>query len=341
MLMPGEHVLTTQDVARMGGQAGVYAFRNALARTGGVRGFATGGGVIGNDTVGADFFGLSQVPIIGAIVNLLIKVLLQVIGVNIEVADTLNEISGQFRQFRGDFKAFEASGRLMNDTSGLVDRTGSSEQKAIDERVRIFKQVLSGLIKYIIQKIIIPITQAVLQTLLSSASSAIGGAVSGGVNTVAPGAGGIAGSLVSGLMNSAGSAAINIVGELVNDIAGAAVGPIVSLITDGFMGMFGKLLSPILSGGIGGFLSMLFPFLAFDEGGIAPGVGLLPKATIEPERVLSPRQTSAFEDMVRANFKSGPTDNSKTVTAEIHLHNGRATPEAVRDELLDLLIGVR
>jgi hypothetical protein len=65
MLMPGEFVLNTSDVQRMGGFAGVERFRSAMSRQGGVRGFATGGGVNADKTVGADFFGLSQVPIIG------------------------------------------------------------------------------------------------------------------------------------------------------------------------------------------------------------------------------------------------------------------------------------
>ena len=42
MLAPGEHVLTAADVARMGGQAGVYAFRSALGQG---RGYASGGAV--------------------------------------------------------------------------------------------------------------------------------------------------------------------------------------------------------------------------------------------------------------------------------------------------------
>jgi len=36
----------------------------------------------------------------------------------------------------------------------------------------------------------------------------------------------------------------------------------------------------------------------YDRGGIAPGVGLMAKKTIRPERVLSPRQTDAFDDLV-------------------------------------------
>jgi hypothetical protein len=37
---------------------------------------------------------------------------------------------------------------------------------------------------------------------------------------------------------------------------------------------------------------------AYDKGGIANGVGMMPKRTIKPERVLSPHQTSAFDRLV-------------------------------------------
>jgi hypothetical protein len=36
----------------------------------------------------------------------------------------------------------------------------------------------------------------------------------------------------------------------------------------------------------------------YDRGGIANGIGLMPKMTLEPERVLSPRQTAAWESLV-------------------------------------------
>jgi len=44
MASVGEHMLDAQDVARMGGHAGVYAFRDALSK-GNLRGFADGGAV--------------------------------------------------------------------------------------------------------------------------------------------------------------------------------------------------------------------------------------------------------------------------------------------------------
>lgn len=45
MAMPGEHMLTTSDVDKMGGQAGVFRFRHAL-QAGQVKGYADGGPVV-------------------------------------------------------------------------------------------------------------------------------------------------------------------------------------------------------------------------------------------------------------------------------------------------------
>lgn len=43
----------------------------------------------------------------------------------------------------------------------------------------------------------------------------------------------------------------------------------------------------------------------YDRGGIAKDVGLMLKNTNRPERVLSPRQTTSFEEMVKRDFQSG------------------------------------
>ena len=50
-------------------------------------------------------------------------------------------------------------------------------------------------------------------------------------------------------------------------------------------------------------------YLAFDKGGIANGLGFLSKQTIKPERILSPRQTKAFENLV-GNITSNPVLNA-------------------------------
>ena len=50
-------------------------------------------------------------------------------------------------------------------------------------------------------------------------------------------------------------------------------------------------------------------YLSYDQGGIASGIGYMPKATLEPERVLSPRQTKAFEKLVN-NITTNPVLNA-------------------------------
>jgi hypothetical protein len=355
LAMPGEHMLTTDEVQAMGGHSAVYAWRRAL-RNGQIKGFATGGGVNVNDTVGAEFFGVSQVPILGAIVNLLVRVLLQVLGVNIEARDTLDEMSGDFRDFRGDFQAFDAQGRLLNDTSGLTDRSSTSEETAAAERIRILKIVLEALIKYLIEKVIVPISKAIANSVIQAGA----GAASGAIGASFPG-GSIVGNAVGSVITSAGSASVDIIAEIATDFALAISDVAIEAIFEGLQSLLPGLINGLFSGaglelfagplsqGLGGLLALPFslfgamgtisgPSLSFDSGGTAYGVGYLPKSTIEPEHVLSPRETSALQAYLRAGARGGSTDNSKSVdVGGIHLHGSQATPEGISRKLLELL----
>ncbi|QOC55714.1 tape measure protein [Gordonia phage Archimedes] len=53
----------------------------------------------------------------------------------------------------------------------------------------------------------------------------------------------------------------------------------------------------------------------YDRGGVGVGTGLMAKNVLEPERVLSGRQTSAFEDMVEANFSPRVSNGSDVKVA--------------------------
>lgn len=351
MLMPGEHVLTTADVARMGGQAAVYSFREALARHGGVRGFATGGGVVGNETVGADFFGVSQVPVIGMLVNLLVRVLLKVLGVEIMVRDTLEEMSDDFRSFRGDFQAFDASGRMMNDTSALLDRSSTSEQAAADERIRILKIVIEALIKFIIEKLVVPIGKAVANSMINAGAGAVGGGMSGAF----PG-GSIAGGMASAIISTAGSAAVDIAAEIFTEFSLALTSVLVDMVAEGLQGMFPGIMTSIFGGGIlaagadpftallvGAFgpllgllggLGSVASFPSFDSGGMATGMGFLPKATVEPEYVFSPSQTRRLEEWLSSDRGHG---RQVEIHAPITVTGGAEAGENVRDRLLALI----
>lgn len=83
--------------------------------------------------------------------------------------------------------------------------------------------------------------------------------------------------------------------QTMGQISGQLVGAAIQAATSGSGGIFG--------------------LPAFDSGGLANGMGYMPKATIAPERVLSPRQTSAFEEALSRNF--GPSKASVGLGAEL------------------------
>jgi hypothetical protein len=384
-----EWIFSTDDVAKLGGPDGVAHFVGAL-RSGKLRKFATGGGVgSGNQgsgpnpanvdsTVGADFFGVSQIPIIGTIINLLIDILLKVIGAQIDVRNTLNNLGEDFRGFRGDaFKAFDAQGRLISDTSALVDRSATSQQTAADERIKILKIVLDALIKFIIDKIIVPLLEAVGQAAVSALSSA----VSSGISGASFGAGGAGGAAASSFINSLGDASIQIAGSIGTDVANAAtdailqqlatalpsllpglttslfgggflqvilgpIGTLLQLLLGGFLGALTVLLGGTLGGlgtvipgdalfgGIGGGGGGGLGGLLFDEGGMASGVGYLPKGTMGDELVLSPKNTDIFSRFVGA-LEGGGYRGGTTIHAPIKvIQAGPETPAQVQDRLL-------
>lgn len=353
LLQHGEYVLSTADVARLGGIGAVDQLR---AR--GFRRYAAGGGVIANDVVGAEFFGVSQVPIISTIVNLLVRVLLRVIGVQIEARNTLMEMTGEFRQFRGDaFRAFDAQGRLLNDTSALIDRSVSSEEMAAAERIRILKIVIQAVIEYIIEKVIVPIAKAVANAAIQAGASAAGAAI----NTQAPGAGGI----VSSLISSAGQAGVEIAAQVGTDFALAISETLIDVVAEGLMSTLGDAMTGIFSGAavgtllnplgdlLGNFLGVftglitgvfggaatLIPGVPFDDGGLAVGRGYLPKATAKPELVLSPTETDVFHRFVRALETGGFTrGGNHTISAPITvIGGGRETAEQIENRLLKLM----
>ena len=355
-LSGGEGILIPEAVRAIGGARGVYAlnsrYRSGLPRTnyrtGGMRGFADGGVV--NDTVGADFFGLSEVPIIGGIVNMLVSILLKILGIEIQSRDTLQNMSKAVREFRGDFQKFDASGRLASDSSGLIDRNQSDKDVVNKERVRILTQVIIGVIKYVIEKIIMPLINSAIQAAINFGTQAISSAVGMGVNAVAPGAGGAAGGITNAAVSALGSIAqtggqifTEILGSVLSNGAEVLIGTLASSIPSAIFQIFDlpKLVGTIF-GGVGGLLSGLVGGLGglvggfFDEGGIASGVGFMPKNTIQPERVLSPRQTAAFENAMRSvgGMSGGPEKHvTNHVTQYFSGYDPTAVGAATRDRL--------
>jgi hypothetical protein len=97
-----------------------------------------------------------------------------------------------------------------------------------------------------------------------------------------------------------------------------------------------------LTGGLSGLFAPLAAIVggaSFDNGGVANGVGMMPKATIRPERVLNPEQTALFARMVSALERNGGGGQSgqTLVQAQIHVDGGPEAGRRVRDSLLELM----
>lgn len=77
----------------------------------------------------------------------------------------------------------------------------------------------------------------------------------------------------------------------------------------------------------------------YDSGGIASGVGVLQKNTLQPERVLSPRQTRAFEALVSSITSdsylpagsSTTNNNGTTLTQYVYAHETQDAREVAND----------
>lgn len=82
----------------------------------------------------------------------------------------------------------------------------------------------------------------------------------------------------------------------------------------------------------------------YDAGGIARGVGAMMKNTNKPERVLSPRQTIAFENLVGALAGPGPSTGSGSLTIDrlvIENHGVIASKQEAEDWLTAALVSLK
>jgi hypothetical protein len=97
----------------------------------------------------------------------------------------------------------------MNNNAGLSDRTSSSEQQVANERIRILKLVLQGIIDFLIEKIIVPISKAIAQGIISGLASGAGAAL----GAAFPG-GDIVGAIVSATVSAVADVLIQIAGDI-------------------------------------------------------------------------------------------------------------------------------
>jgi hypothetical protein len=70
----------------------------------------------------------------------------------------------------------------------------------------------------------------------------------------------------------------------------------------------------------------------YDQGGLARGIGVMPKRTIAPERVLSPQQTESFDRLTRVLERNGGTSGGPMVNIEkLVTHDEKAAARAIEE----------
>lgn len=231
----------------------------------------------------------------------LVDTIVRLTGVEIEIRDLMYAVSDDIKKFRGDdFRAFDETGQLLSDTASLLERSASSTDLVIAEQNRLNRELLKSVLRYLMLNVVLPILMALMTAMITLAVTAIGAAI---------------GAAIAGPIGLA-------LGAALGGIAGLALSAVAATII----------------GGIG--LGAGAAIDSFDDGGLAHGIGILPKNTIAPERVLSPRQTASFERLVDlldgAGVGSGSGGSRTVQVGNINVHGTQAA-EKTNDRLLALL----
>lgn len=226
------------------------------------------------------------------------NLIVELTGVEIEVRDNLEKTYDEIIKFR------EGSFSGFDETGQLISDTAAlvqRNQSSIELAASEQARIQKALIKAVIKYLITNVLIPIITAILGAMIT-----------------------LATTAIGAAVGSAIPIIGTAIGAAVGAAVGAALA----GLAAVFTSLLAV----GAGAAID------AFDEGGIAPGLGYMPKNTIAPERVLSPRQTASFERLVELlDGKGGPGGGNRSVNVASMTINGTGAADKSADRLLTLL----
>ncbi|TCN51781.1 phage-related minor tail protein [Rhodococcus sp. SMB37] len=229
----------------------------------------------------------------------LIDTIVRLTGVEIQIRDTIYAVAEDVKAFRGDqFQTFDETGQLLSDTASMLERSASSTDMVLAEQNRINRELMKSVMRYLMVNVLLPVLSALLTALITIAVTLVAAAI---------------GAMIAGPIGLAIGAAL-----------GAVVGLALSAVAAGVIGSVG--------------LGAAAAIDSFDEGGVANGIGIMPKNTIAPERVLSPRQTASFDrlvDLLDARGIGGGGNKSVHV-GSVNVHGTQAAEKSA-DHLLSLL----
>ncbi|MBF6410956.1 hypothetical protein [Nocardia farcinica] len=223
----------------------------------------------------------------------LVDMLVRLTGVEIEIRDTLVDTWEEIRSFRGDLVK-------AFDTSGrIVADTADLMQRNESSRELVISEqnrINRELIKALLRYLMTSVVIPILSAILGVMIQLAVTAIGAAIGSIIPGIG---------------------------TAIGAAIGAVVGAALAGAAAVF----TSALAIGAGAAID------AFDSGGVALGKGVMVKDTIAPERVLSPRQTEAFDRLVAALEKGG----NRTVNAPMTVYEGAGAGSRIQNDLMSLL----
>ena len=220
-------------------------------------------------------------------------------GVEIEVLDLLENTFDEIQAFRKD--SFSGT----NANGELISDTAALVQRnqtSFETAAAEQERIQKALIKAVIKYLILNVLLPIITAILGAMIT-----------------------LATTAIGAAIGSAIPIIGTAIGAAVGAAVGAALAGLATVFVGF--------LAVGAGAALD------SFDEGGRASGIGFMPKQTLLPERVLSPRQTVAFETLVDTLTGPGGMAGGGDRTVSVGNVNvyGREPAQRTADQLLSLL----
>lgn len=230
----------------------------------------------------------------------LVDLIVRLTGVEIEILDLLENTYKEILSFR------EGSFNAFEASGELVSDTAAlvqRNQSSMELQARESERIQKALIKAVLKYLIVNVLLPIITAILGAMIT-----------------------LATTAIGAAIGAAIPVIGPLIGAAVGAAIGAALAGLATVF--------TSVLAIGAGAALD------AFDEGGVAHGVGMMPKNTIAPERVLSPRQTQAFESLIPVlDRMTGGDGGNRTIQIGSMNINGRDPAQKTADDLLSLLNG--
>lgn len=226
----------------------------------------------------------------------LVDTLVRLTGVEIDIRQTLIDTLDEIVKFRGDLHT------AFDESGRIVGDTAELMQRNESSRELVISEterINKALIKALLKYLVLNVLLPIIQAIL--------------------------GAMIT-LATTAIGAAIGSFIPIIGTAIGAAIGAVIGAALAGLAAVF----TSALAVGAGAALD------AFDSGGVATGVGFMPKNTIAPERVLSPRQTDSFDRLVNVLDRADMGRNV-TIHAPFTVLGGAGAGRNAHSDLLSLI----